>query len=77
MRDHKKKKICILLILVMALAAVVETVFAHPHYHQLWNRLPGADILIGISGAAIFIFLAKGVMYKLLHRPEDYYKEDE
>ena len=76
MRDHKKKKICILLILVMALAAVVETVFA-PHYHQLWNRLPGADILIGISGAAIFIFLTKGVMYKLLHRPEDYYKEDE
>ena len=72
MRDHKKMKICILLILVMALAAVVETVFA-----QFWNRLPGAGILIGISGAAIFIFLTKGVMYKLLHRPEDYYKEDE
>ena len=77
MQDHKKKKICILLVLVMVLAAVVEALFSHPHYHRLWNLIPGADILIGISGAAIFIFLTKGVMYKLLHRQEDYYKEDE
>ncbi len=77
MQNRKKRKVCILLAAVMVIATVTEAAFAHPHYHRLWNLLPGADILIGISGAVIFIFMTKGVMYKWLHRPEAYYKEDE
>lgn len=74
MRDKSvKKKVYLLLGSVLALALLTEILFAHPHHHRLWNVVPGADILIGFGGAWLLILLGKGLMNKLLRRPEAYY----
>ena len=69
-----KKRVYLLLGAVMAVMAVVEVLFAHPHYHMIWNRVPGFDLLIGFAGAWALILLAKIAMAKLLQRDEDYYE---
>ena len=69
-----KKRVYLLLAAVMAVMAVVEVLFAHPHYHMIWNRVPGFDLLIGFAGAWALILLAKVAMAKLLQRDEDYYE---
>ena len=58
----------------MAVMAVVEVLFAHPHYHMIWNSVPGFDLLIGFAGAWVLILLAKVVMAKILQRDENYYE---
>ena len=74
MRDKSvKKKVYLLLGSVLALALLTEILFARPHHHRLWNVVPGADILIGFGGAWLLILLGKGLMNKLLRRPEAYY----
>ena len=69
-----KKRVYLLLGAVMAVMVVVEVLFAHPHYHMIWNRVPGFDLLIGFAGAWALILLAKVAMAKLLQRDEDYYE---
>ncbi len=39
-----KKKVYLILGIVIVLMSVLETLFAHPHHHRLWNVVPGADI---------------------------------
>ena len=69
-----KKRVYLLLGAVMAVMAVVEVLFAHPHYHMIWNSVPGIDLLIGFAGAWVLILLAKVVMAKILQRDENYYE---
>ena len=69
-----KKRGYLLLGAVMAVMAVVEVLFAHPHYHMIWNSVPGFDLLIGFAGAWVLILLAKVVMAKILQRDENYYE---
>lgn len=69
-----KKRVYLLLGAVMAVMVVVEVLFAHPHYHMIWNSVPGFDLLIGFAGAWVLILLAKVVMAKILQRDENYYE---
>ena len=69
-----KKRVYLLLGAVLAVMVVVEVLFAHPHYHMIWNRVPGFDLLIGFAGAWALILLAKVVMAKILQRDENYYE---
>lgn len=69
-----KKRVYLLLGAVIAVTVVVEVLFAHPHYHMIWNSVPGFDLLIGFAGAWALILLAKVAMAKLLQRDENYYE---
>ncbi|MBR5229681.1 MAG: hypothetical protein IKW01_02400 [Firmicutes bacterium] len=71
-----KKKVYIVLAAVMALMGVIEVLWAHPHYHMVWNTVPGADIIIGFAGAWALIILTKKIMAGLLQREEGYYETD-
>ena len=70
-----KKKVYLILGIVIVLMSVLETLFAHPHHHRLWNVVPGVDIAIGFGGAWLLILIGKVIMNKLLRRPENYYAE--
>ena len=70
----RNKKIYVLLGTVILLTLFVEILFAEPHYHMIWNELPGADI-IGFAGAWILILIAKKIMAFLFQRREDYYDD--
>ena len=69
-----RKKVYIILAAIMALMVGVEVLWAHPHYHMVWNTVPGFDILIGFAGAWFLIILAKKIMASALQREEDYYE---
>ena len=69
-----KKRVYLLLAVIMVIMVIIEVLFAHPHYHMIWNRVPGFDLLIGFAGAGALILLAKVAMAKLLQRDEDYYE---
>ena len=71
-----KKRVYLLLAAVMAVMVIIEVFFAHPHYHMIWNTIPGFDLIIGFAGAWGLILLAKVAMAKLLQREEDYYESD-
>ena len=71
-----KKRLLLLLAAVMVIMVIVEVNFAHPHYHMIWNTMPGFDLIIGFAGAWGLIVLAKIVRAKLLQRGEDYYDKD-
>ena len=68
----RNKKIYVLLGTVILLTLLVEILFAEPHYHMIWNELPGADIIIGFAGAWILILIAKKIMAFLFQRREYY-----
>ena len=70
-----KKKIYFILGIIIIISFVAELLFAHPHYHMIWNIIPGADIIIGFMGAWLLIFLAKIIIANLLQRRENYYDE--
>ncbi|MDD6881896.1 MAG: hypothetical protein PUE18_10045 [Firmicutes bacterium] len=70
-----KKKIYLILGIIIIISFVAELLFAHPHYHMIWNIIPGADVIIGFLGAWILIFIAKIVIANLLQRRENYYEE--
>ena len=72
-----KKRVYLLLAVIMVIMVIIEVLFAHPHYHMIWNRVPGFDLLIGFAGAWALILLAKVAMAKLLQRDEDYYESSE
>lgn len=55
---------------------VIEVLWAHPHYHMIWNTVPGFDLLIGFAGAWFLIILAKKIMAHMLQREEDYYEQN-
>ena len=69
-----KKRVYLLLAVIMVIMVIIEVLFAHPHYHMIWNSVPGFDLLIGFAGAWVLILLAKVAMAKLLQRDEDYYE---
>lgn len=69
-----KKRVYLLLAVIMVIMVIIEVLFAHPHYHMIWNRVPGFDLVIGFAGAWALILLAKVVMAKILQRDENYYE---
>ena len=69
-----KKRVYLLLAVIMVIMVIIEVLFAHPHYHMIWNSVPGFDLLIGFAGARVLILLAKVVMAKILQRDENYYE---
>ena len=69
-----KKRVYLLLAVIMVIMVIIEVLFAHPHYHMIWNMVPGFDLLIGFAGAWALILLAKVAMAKLLQRDENYYE---
>lgn len=70
-----KKNIILGLIAVLAVSFVLELLFAEPHHHNIWNTMPGFDILFGIAAAVGIIFVAKGVIAGMLQRDENYYED--
>ena len=68
-----KKKIYFILGIIIIASLIIEILFAHPHYHMIWNTVPGADVLMGFAGAWILILLAKKIMTSLFQRSTDYY----
>lgn len=68
-----KKKVYIILAVVILASLIVEMLFAHPHYHMIWNTIPGADVVLGFGGAWLLILLAKKIMTSLFQRSENYY----
>jgi len=80
MKKLTKKNIYIGILVVLVLSIIIEVLFAHPHGHEIWHTLPGADIIIGFIGGWILILFAKKLLAPLLQRDEDYYdggKDDE
>ena len=80
MKKLTKKNIYIGILVVLVLSIIIEVLFAHPHGHEIWHTLPGADIIIGFIGGWILILFAKKILAPLLQRDEDYYdggKDDE
>ena len=71
-----KKRVYLLAIVTMALATVVEALLAHPHHHEIWDTLPGFDVLFGIVGCGVLIIVAKKIVGPLIQRDEDYYESD-
>ena len=69
-----KKRVYLLLAVIMVIMVIIEVLFAHPHYHMIWNSVPGFDLLIGFAGAWALILLAKVAMAKILQRDENYYE---
>ena len=69
-----KKRVYLLLAVIMVIMVIIEVLFTHPHYHMIWNSVPGFDLLIGFAGAWVLILLAKVVMAKILQRDENYYE---
>ncbi|MDD7215151.1 MAG: hypothetical protein ACI4LL_01425 [Anaerovoracaceae bacterium] len=74
--SKKKKTVYLLLAAVMVISVIIEVLFAHPHYHMLWNLVPGFDLIIGFAGAWGLILLAKVIMAGVLQRDEDYYDKN-
>ena len=68
-----KKKLYLVIAVVLAVALVVEILFAHPHHHQLWHTMPGFDILFGVVGCSVLIIVAKKIVGPILQRDENYY----
>lgn len=75
MLPRTKKKIYLGLAILLLALVIIEAVFAEPHHHMLWNKVPGADILLGFLGGWLLIFLAKVIMARLQQRREDYYEK--
>lgn len=73
--SDKRKKVYFILIALILVSIGVEILFAHPHYHMIWNEIAGFDILIGFAGAWLLIAVAKLAMARLLQRSETYYDE--
>ncbi len=73
MKSLNKKTIYILIAIAAAVSVVAEVMFAHPHGHNIWHTMPGADIVIAFVGGWILILFAKLVLAPLLQRDEDYY----
>ena len=73
--SKNKKRVYLLLVAVMAVMVIIEVFFAHPHYHMIWNMVPGFDLILGFAGAWGLILLAKVAMAKLLQRDENYYDD--
>lgn len=73
--SNNKKRVYLLLAAVMAVMVIIEVIFAHPHYHMIWNVVPGFDLILGFAGAWGLILLAKVAMAKLLQRDENYYDD--
>jgi hypothetical protein len=69
-----KKKAYLFLFAFLLVMLIIEILFAHPHYHEAWNVIPGADIFIGFVGAWILICLSKITLATLIQRPTDYYE---
>lgn len=68
-----KKKIYLALGIVLAASVAVEALFAQPHHHNLWNVVPGFDLLLGFGGGWLLILAAKKGIGPLIQRREDYY----
>ncbi len=80
MADKKKsnrglKRVFLLIGAAAALFLVAELLWGAPRGEALWQRIPGANLLLGFAGAWLLILLAKGVMAKVLQRPVTYYED--
>ena len=73
MKSLSKKTIYLIIAIVVAASVAAEAMFAHPHGHNWWHTMPGADILMGFIGGWGLILFAKQILAPLLQRDEDYY----
>lgn len=73
MKSLSKKTIYLIIAIVVAASVAAEAMFAHPHGHNWWHTMPGADILMGFIGGWVLILFAKQILAPLLQRDEDYY----
>ena len=72
---QNKKRIYLSIFIILAVTLTIEKFFAHPHFSNIWNTLPGADIIIGFAGAWLLIFVSKIVISSLLQRDNGYYED--
>lgn len=70
-RHHSLILVCVIFIL----ATIIEIVCGSHHGEVIWERLPGADAVIGFIGGWILLLFAKKIIAPLLQKDEDYYGE--
>ena len=73
MKKSTKIKIYIAIAAVCVLSVIAEVLFAHPHGHEIWHTVPGADIVIAFAGGWVLILFAKKILAPIIQRDENYY----
>lgn len=60
---------------VIALAALDVLGFwsGSEHHGGFWNSVPLGDLALGVLGAGVLVWFSKGILKRLLSRPESYY----
>lgn len=43
------------------------------HHGGIWNSVPLGDLVLGALGAGVLVWFSKGILKRLLSRPEGYY----
>lgn len=43
------------------------------HHGGFWNSVPLGDLVLGALGAGVLVWFSKGILKRLLSRPESYY----
>ena len=76
MTKKTKKMTYIIIAVVVGLSIIIEIAFAHPHGHEIWHTMPGADAVIAFVGGWILIIFAKKLLGPVIQRDEDYYDRD-
>lgn len=70
-------RIRLYLTLGLGLAGTVawQLLFPHPEHVIYWfHRVPGFDVLLGLAGAFLLVWLPKTLGEYFLQRGEDYYE---
>ena len=64
-------------IVIAALAAldVLGFLSGSEHHGGFWNSVPLGDLALGVLGAGVLVWFAKGILKRLLSRPENYYDD--
>lgn len=60
----------------MVVFIVLQVIFAHPHGHALWHRLPFFSALYGVAGCLVIVWASKKLGKLWLQKPESYYGDE-
>ncbi len=63
-----------LLIAVTVIAAAALDFLGHPHGETWWHHLPGFDLIFGLVGCAVIVFVSKALGKSWLQRRERFYE---
>lgn len=71
-----KKQVWLAIAVLLAVAVLVEILFAHPHGQAFWDLIPGFDLLFGLLGSFLLIVVAKGILGPVFQKDTKYYDRE-